>query len=51
MGGMDDYIISGKILGNGFVLLTGTVNGFAGSDVNTQRFLIPMVMETWGQLV
>ena len=49
MGGMDDYIISGKILGNGFILLTGTVNGFAGSDVNTKIFNTNGD-ETWGQL-
>lgn len=49
MGGMDDYIISGKILGNGFILLTGTVNGFAGSDVNTKIFNTNGD-EIWGQL-
>jgi hypothetical protein len=49
MGGMDDYIISGKILGNGFILLTGTISGFAGSDVNTKIFNINGD-EIWGQL-
>lgn len=49
MGGMDDYIISGKILGNGFILLTGTLNGFAGSDVNTKIFNTNGT-EIWGQL-
>jgi hypothetical protein len=50
MGGMDDYIVSGKILGNGFVLLTGTINGFAGSDINTKIYNTNGV-EVWGQLV
>jgi len=49
MGGLDDYIISGKIFGNGFILLTGTLSGFAGNDVNTKIFNTNGI-EVWGQL-
>lgn len=47
--GMDDYLITGKILGNGFILLSGTLNGFAGSDINTKIFNINGD-EIWSQL-
>jgi hypothetical protein len=49
MGGMDDAQMSGKILGNGFLLFTGSINGFAGSDVVTKIFNTNGI-EVWSQL-
>jgi hypothetical protein len=49
MGGMDDAQLSGKILGNGFLLFTGSINGFAGSDVVTKIFNTNGI-EVWSQL-
>jgi hypothetical protein len=49
MGGMDDSQISGKVIGNGFILFTGSINGFAGSDVVTKIFNTNGT-EVWGQL-
>lgn len=49
MNGMDDSQISGKIIGNGFLLFTGSINGFAGSDVVTKIFDTNGT-EVWSQL-
>jgi len=49
MNGMDDSQISGKIIGNGFLLFTGSINGFAGSDVLTKIFDTNGT-EVWSQL-
>jgi hypothetical protein len=44
---MEDFI-SGKITGNGFILLTGTMNGFAGADIVTKMFNINGT-EVWNE--
>ena len=49
MNGMDDSQISGKIIGNGFLLFTGSISGFAGSDVVTKIFDTNGT-EVWSQL-
>ena len=49
MNGMDDSQISGKIIGNGFLLFTGSINGFASSDVVTKIFDTNGT-EVWSQL-
>jgi len=49
MGGMDDAQLSGKILGNGFLLFTGSINGFAGSDVVTKIYNTNGI-EVWSQM-
>jgi len=46
--GMEEFI-SGKITGNGFILLTGTMNGFAGADVVTKMFNINGT-EVWNEI-
>ena len=49
MGGIDDSKLSCKIIGNGFILVTGSIIGLTGSDVVTKIFNTNGV-EVWSQL-